>query len=246
MKVFVIGSCISRDAFALPEAEGVAEISHYSARSSLAVLPTGRVRVPLQVQNMPSPWRRRMIEADHRKSLLQALASVPSDLVLLDLIDERFNLLEIAGALATLSVEYMAVVPKPFAGTVIASGSDRHVKLWNAGFALLMDRLREAGRLDRLRVNRVYWATHDNSGAPLSDPSQERIAAANAFLEGRYADIARHLGSHVFFEYPAELMVADRGHKWGLSPFHYLRKFYLAQLDHFADFARSLPVEGAG
>ncbi len=230
MRVFIVGSCVSRDALAtVPEPQDI-RLAGYHARSSLGVLPSASVPLPDEIATIAAPWCRRMVQADHAKSLLRAVAEAAFDLLLLDLIDERFDLLETPDGVVTLSRDYADAVRRRPTGLVIPAFGARHVALWRAGFALLTRALHEQGRLDRLRVNRVFWASQTVFGEPLAGFEPARTAAANAFLRARYADIARALGDAVFLDYGADALRADPAHRWGLSPFHFAPEFYSAQL----------------
>ncbi|HMN77377.1 MAG TPA: DUF6270 domain-containing protein [Burkholderiaceae bacterium] len=230
MRVFIVGSCVSRDALAtVPEPQDLKLVS-YHARSSLGVLASGPVAQPEEIATIAAPWCRRMVQADHAKTLLHAVAEASFDLLLLDLIDERFDLLETPDGVVTVSREYAEAVGRRPMGLVIPAFGTRHVALWRAGFALLTTTLHEQGRLDRLRVNRVFWASRTVSGEPLAGFDPARTRAANAFLRARYEDIARALGDAVFLDYSADVLRADPAHRWGLSPFHFGPQFYDAQL----------------
>ena len=230
MRVFIVGSCVSRDALAtVPEPEDIT-LAGYHARSSLGALPSAPVALPDEIATIAAPWCRRMVQADHAKTLLRAVAEASFDLLLLDLIDERFDLLETPDGIVTLSREYADAVGRRPMGLVIPAFGARHVALWREGFALLTMALREQGRLDRLRVNRVFWASQTASGEPLVGFEPARTTAANRFLRARYEDIARALGDAVFIDYTADALRADPALRWGLSPFHFAPEFYAAQL----------------
>ena len=80
-------------------------------------------------------------------------------------------------------------------------------------------------------LNKVFWAAQDIHGDML--PQQEQIRASNDLLRARYEHLDG-LGIERTIDYPESLLVADPGHKWGLSPFHYSAGFYqhtMAELD---------------
>jgi hypothetical protein len=232
MRLFIVGSCVSRDALSFAGDPADIAIAGYHARTSLATLSSGPVPLPPRIDEMNSNWRRRMVEADHRKVLIRSIAAATFDVLLLDLIDERFHLLETTGQrVITHSADYASIAPSPLTGRRIPSGSDRHVALWRAGFHQVVAALKQKNRVDLLRVNRVFWASEMDDGRPIEGFDARRIAQANTFLRDRYADIESELGAGVFIDYPAECLRADPAHRWGLSPFHYVQAFYRHQLD---------------
>lgn len=243
VRLFIVGSGVSRDALSFAGDPADLPIAGYYARTSLATLASGPVPMPPRIGEITSNWRRRMVEADHRKVLPRSITAGTFDFLLLDLIDERFHLLETTGErVVTLSPDYTAIAPAPLLGQRVLSGSERHVALWRAGFEQLVAALKQSDRLDRLRVNRVFWANLTADGLPIVGFDPERIARANAFLRERYADIEAALGSGVFIDYPAECLVADPAHRWGLAPFHYVPAYYRHQIERLRGLAPAQAV----
>lgn len=80
--------------------------------------------------------------------------------------------------------------------------------------------------IDKIRINEVYWATRNTDGENVKGFTAERIEEANRFLKERYTYLKGHLPTGCFITYPEDMMVADVGHKWGESPFHYVQNFY--------------------
>jgi hypothetical protein len=225
LNVFLYGSCVSRDALA-DDAQGIVLSDHY-ARSSLASLAGAARPASAELDRIAAKGPRRMVQADHDQSVLAAIAERPYDLLLIDLIEERFHLLASGdGSIVTLSGDYAAVVDRPLRGRRIPSGSDEHAALWRAGLARLVAGLRAAGRLDRVRVNRVFWAGQTLDGEPIEGVAPAAIERANAFLAARYKDLEAVFGPAAFLDYPAELLRADPAHPEGVSPFHYVPALY--------------------
>ena len=218
-RVFIYGSCVSRDAFQF--ADHGLHLVGYIARSSLASAFDSRLPPAALVEaigKIPSAFQRRMVGWDLRRSAADILRAAHADIVLLDLVDERFSLLDAEGALVTLSGEFMKVGHKPDPECVIAPGSPRHMDAWERGMRSFLD---VVGR-DRVVVNKVRWATHDDHGEPLV--KQEWIARSNDTLSTMYDALAEQ--GVRFIAYPDELFVADHDHKWGVSPFHYTQAMY--------------------
>lgn len=216
-RIHIYGSCVSRDPFEFDE--GGLTLSGYIARSSLASafdtrFPTPDATIP--IANIASPFQRRMVKWDLSRCAASLLQGTPSDAILLDFIDERFSLLDLDGALVTISSEFIRSGYPVDPERVILSGSAEHLMAWKHGLAAMLAVI----DADRLIVNRVRWATHDSLGELLSD--QENIARNNATLEAMY-DHAATIPGIRFIDYRDELLVADRSHKWGVSPFHYPR-----------------------
>lgn len=223
-RVFICGSCVSRDAFEFAGPE--LHLAGYIARSSLASafdehVPDARLHENLA--RIPSAFQRRMVGWDLKRSAADVIDTANWDIVLLDLIDERFSLLQIDGALVTMSGEFMKTGIRGDPERLIASGSEAHVTAWKRGFARFLDTV----GAEQVVVNKVFWATHDNFGEPLE--RQEWISHNNATLARMYDHIERVARLRVI-AYPDSLLVAEREHKWGVSPFHYTRAMYMHTL----------------
>ena len=171
-----------------------------------------------------------MVERDIRKDFLNDLAGLQFDVLLLDLIDERFNLcVEPEGRACTLSSELLS---SGFLGdsdgrTRISTGSEEFWRLWEAGWVILVSKLRFLGVLDRLRVNQVFWAVRTEDGGKFEPnyPSW-RIGSANEFLARMYRRINADIPSEQFLGFDQGLMTGSIAHKWGISPFHYVDAYY--------------------
>ncbi|RMI12585.1 DUF6270 domain-containing protein [Cellulomonas triticagri] len=241
-RVAIVGSCVTRDAFGPQDADRW-QISTYYARTSLASAFGAVPFDDVDLEGIESAFQRRMVEQDLRKSLPVLLATDDSELVVYDPVDERFDLLEhpTSGALCTWSAELSRVTTPP-AGRRIRSGSDEFFRLWEAGWERLLRVLDARGRRADLRVNAARWASEVDDGGPLpAIYSDERIAAANAFLARLYARMRQDLSEHQFVEPRSRDLVAAREHRWGASPFHLVPSFY----DHFrAGLAQVAPSDG--
>jgi Family of unknown function (DUF6270) len=190
--------------------------------------------MPSTVQNISSKFQRRMVERDIRKDFLNDLARLQFDVLLIDLIDERFNLyVETEGRACTLSSELLisGFPTDSNRGSRIYSGSEAFWKLWEAGWAILVNKLRYLGYLDRLRVNQVFWGSRTENGGDFKpDYSDSQIDAANQFLDRMYQHISADIASEQFLRFDRGLMTGSVTHKWGNGPFHYIDAYYDAAI----------------
>lgn len=228
-RIFVLGSCVSRDAFEL-QGHGL-ELAGYVARTSLASAFLTRAAPPsvrAKVPRIASRFQRRMVDLDLRKRALSMIEGTHFDFLLVDLIDERFNLARFGGSntapeLFTLSRELASVCG--WTGPVVAPGTNQHLAAWKRGVGRLLRAVPPA----RIVVNRAFWARGFDNGEPLD--SQALITESNRTLEIMYGYLERN-GVGAVIDYPDGIF-ADPGHKWGVAPFHYTTRMYelmIAQL----------------
>lgn len=242
-RIFILGSCVSRDAFELA-GHGL-ELAGYVARTSLASAfltrpapPSVRAKVP----SIASRFQRRMVDLDLRKRALPVIEDAHFDFLLVDLIDERFNLARFGGSntapeLFTLSRELAGVCG--WTGPVVAPGTNQHLAVWKRGVGRLLRTVPPA----RIIVNRAFWARAFDNGELLEN--QALIAESNRTLEIMYGYLERN-GVGAVIDYPDGIF-ADPGHKWGVAPFHYTTRMYelmIAQLQAICAASRHVPVAG--
>lgn len=223
--ILIYGSCVSRDAF---ELSGAPEFYDYFARSSvtssMAESKSGFEDVDLS--RNPSAFQRRIVDADLNGGLVASLSDRKPGLLLVDFIDERFDTaLAATGNRFTISTELM-VAGVPIDGLErLKFGEERYFELFANGWR----RLTQLVDPSRIVVNKVYWAEADATGTRL--PAIDSIQQANANLDRIYDLVLEISPSVRWIEYPQEVFVADPQHKWGLSPFHYVERFYEIQVD---------------
>lgn len=71
-----------------------------------------------------------------------------------------------------------------------------------AGWLILVNKLRCLGALDRLRVNQVFWSSRaENGGNFEPDYSYSQIDSANQFLDRMYKRISADIPSEQFLRF---------------------------------------------
>lgn len=230
--IFILGSCVSRDAFEYPGGE-LFFISKYLARTSLASQILEKFSDEGALQRIPSKFQRDVVFADMEKILFRSIWEIPFDALVIDFIDDRFPLLVSECAGLTVSSEYAdakrrddGIVALP-SGTILEGRSGPKLELWQKGLDLLLDVVSRARPNAHVIVNRVYWASETYSGESLPSWMGD-WKVENAFLDELYRRCA--LSPQVkFIEYDVPFR-SDPNHVWGLSPFHYGAPVYMAFL----------------
>lgn len=231
VKVLLFGSCVSRDAL---ELNGFAdmELIEYFARSSIAGVGTAACDREVSLDNVESNFQRRILGYELNKSFADVVVSTDFDVLLVDLIDERFGLLvsEDENTVFTLSNEMLKTdVKSVYEGLeVVLPLSQRYYELWLGGWERLVDILSHHGCLHKLRVSQALWASQDSTGVTFDAMYRKGwIEKNNQFLMRMYERMAQDLSSTQFVQFTKESVVADANHKWGRSPFHYMPQVYM-------------------
>lgn len=231
--IFIIGSCVSRDILGYDN--GQLKLADYFARTSFGSAFQSRHIPDNYSDALDSKFQRRLVHADLSKELPTKLTSTSFDILLVDFIDERFDLFQFeTGAICTVSSELLKagfLKHRP-AGRVIRSGSDEFLKIWQEGWDQFIDLAKKHNILDRVHINRVFWAEKMNSGACYSPPyDAENIESGNALLRKLYAYSSKDIDQSQFLDYSSSLFFGADNHKWGSSPFHYIDSYYITALE---------------
>jgi hypothetical protein len=229
-KIFVLGSCVSRDTLTYARDDSF-QLTGYLTRTSFASALEGRTVPDNYSDKLASPFQARCVASDLAKSLPEILETSEFDKLVLDFIDERFDLFEFEdGAICTISSPLVAggFEPAKTKGRVIKSGSKEHLERWVDGWNRLCAQLRTMNRLDAVRVNRVFWSKVADDGEGFGARySNEQIDAANDVLAVLYDLASKTLKEDQFISFDAKNCIGATKHKWGREPFHYIDDYYL-------------------
>lgn len=233
MNVLIFGSCVSRDILShSAKSKSSLVLVDYFARSSFASLvarSAGEVVISY-LDRIPSAFQRRMVERDLKKSFLTSIEDLDFDCLLVDFIDERFNVWFGAdGTVCTLSSEFVQTgfLDEIGGGRVVFSGSDEFWENWLLGWSAFVNKLRSVNKLDKIIINKVFWSKNTVGGRAFGRAySERRIFEANEFLEKIYARVEQDIPNCQFVMFSNDQLRAADVHKWGLSPFHYVDEYY--------------------
>ena len=218
--VFVMGSCVSRDAFDYLDSP----LSGYRARFSYASLhlpPIYHDKELLTVNS--SPFQRRMVEGDLSRTNVRLAQLAAGPTILVDFIDERLPLIKTSRSAYTESPEFLKTGLERGQRSIDVF-SETYFDEFERGWEYFISALHHK----RILINRVLWATHSSDGSLLQD--QKLIAQQNAKLERIYNIVdLRNADNVKLLAYPHSVLLADANHRWGLSPFHFTPDFYEAQ-----------------
>lgn len=241
-RIAIIGSCITRDLWPIlgETPRNLLYVSRTSLASLFAPAPAG-VTTADQPPNGLRPQPHAALVADLRKTALAALVAHRPTHIVFDFIDDRFDLLSAGGGLAahTWELDVSGYLDQPaFAdGHRIARTTPACERLWVQGAAemtafLSATPLREA----KIVLHEAQWATRylDATGEihafePVVDVLEGRMTKLrdqNTMLDRYQAAFAELAPQATRIRAPDDLRVADTGHRWGLSPFHFVTDYY--------------------
>ncbi|WP_193068003.1 DUF6270 domain-containing protein, partial [Halomonas sp. 3D7M] len=224
--VLIFGSCVSRDAIS-PMIGSSVELSGYYARSSLGSISSPSFVDGSILENITSPFQKRMVRYDMDKSIISAVERNGFDVLVIDLIDERFNLVQCGSGLATLSTEHARGLKGKKPKGLVNAYSEKKMQLWKRGVDRLASAIGKGLGFDRVVLNKVYWTNHLDSegGRKIEKVSDEQVSRANGFLQEMYTYLEEKMPGVNNIEYGEGELVADENHKWGVSAFHYGERY---------------------
>lgn len=226
-KFFIIGSSVSRDIFAGRYSSEISSNQYYP-RTSFCRLALSPVQNLPELSKVTSPFQRKIIKQDMISDLFYSLDNTKFDYVLIDLIDERYGLINFDNTFITNSYELnlAGILADTTQLTKIETGSQEYFKLWEKGFNKFIKYCKEKNILNKILINKVYWASSFDDASPILNFTQEKIDFNNSVLNHLYKLIEKHIPESNFITNPKSYFIAKKNHKWGTMPFHYIDSFY--------------------
>lgn len=244
VRVFVYGSCVSRDTLELAHA-GEFNIVRYVARQSLLSMGRNAIEFWPEGFSLKSKFQNEMAREDWLGSVWWRMTQQLEkgiDLVLWDLTDERFGVYSFHDkARVTRTIDMVNTPLETVAAehTYLPLGHPEHLRWWRWLVQLFAQRLRDAGLFEKTVVLRVPWATETETGEPT--PSSMGISATEANeLFAPYYEALQAEGYRIIdlSDFP---VFAEPLHQWGLAPFHYTLEVYEQIIAQLREFLASAP-----
>ena len=224
-KIFIWGSCVSRDCFNYPSSF---EVVAYHARCSCVSAMSKPVPLAgINLNNIESKFKRKAIINDFQKQLLYDLQVIDFDILLIDFIDERFPLkIDAEGRVITVSAELQETGAVLLDNNLIYVNDEKRFSLWCEAWDKFMSFCMKLGIKDKIVINRPYWAGHMENNKKIYKFTQNYIKKNNCFLNRIYSTIEKYIPKMQFIDYPDKFIIANSKHRWNISPFHYIDDFY--------------------
>lgn len=231
-RIFLLGSCVSRDIFEYDAGQAFNIVRYFSCSSfasSTSPTPVDEGRLGGDIDRLASEFQRRVVRADLSKILLDEIEGVDFDYLLTDFIDERFAIFHFFdGEIFTYSV-YLSnagVDPARLDGELIMRATERYFELWEAGWTRFAERLKAGGLLKKVVLNRVFWAARTVDGGDyLPMFPAEYVEKVNHYLGRMYDRAARDLPAGNVLDFGTEFLGAE-SHRWGREPYHFTEDYY--------------------
>ena len=229
--VLIFGSCVSRDIFNIEYSRDF-KVSNYYARSSFASLVGKAYENEAALNKISSKFQRSMVSNDFSKEVFTAGAKIDkADIILIDFIDERYDLVVFpSGEMITNSDELATsrLLKEPgLEFRLVKQGSAERRELWLQGIRKFFDLLKAHNKLNRVLVNKAYWATGFEGKTDTAYPvDRDKVDEANRDLDWMYDALRNDIREDQFLTFRSGICTASESHRWGISPFHYGDRYY--------------------
>ena len=225
-EIDIFGSCVTRDAFNSPQASNYT-MNQYFARTSLISLYSPSLDIKKEGINLDSQFQQRIVFFDLNKVFRSHIATSNTSFLLIDFIDERFDVLKHRDSFLTKSSEYQRSNLPNILNTQIVEKDDKYFQMWEHAAQKLIKDISHR-KSNSVVLHHAYWRKEyrDKDGTIKLFPDQKRIEYNNGILNRMYSfveSISQGLIVSINLE---DDYVADSSHIWGLSPFHYENKYY--------------------
>jgi len=225
-RVAIFGSCVTRDLFEYPRLRPT--LALYAARSSVISTTAPAVAIGAHEVTLKSKFQKRCVLVDFQKSFWRQLKEVRPDWLVVDLVDERFDLLRTNGSFVTRSSAFEAAglgSLDRYDWQPVERHSEDGLALFDDASKRFVHRATQTVPPERIVLHRARWLTRYREGDRIEDfPADRRRFAdwMNQTLERGYEALAEQLGrSCAEVDLDPRRYAADAAHRWELEPFHY-------------------------
>jgi hypothetical protein len=185
-----------------------------------------------------------MVREDLTKEVVADLVASQPDVLVVDLVDERFDVVQVGGSWYTMSDYYERLgleVAMRFAASVSSAyRSPERAVQFDEAVALLAPELASALPRTHIVLHQAWYTARTADPAqPFYSTATKHAMSSNESLARWYASLRHGFGRRLHvLEPPRELLVGDPAHRWGLAHYHYVPEYYtwmLAALNGVAD-----------
>jgi len=228
VRLAIWGSCATRDV--LEVGEHPFEVD-YHARTSWVSQASAPRQPPVPVPD-GSGFGARMVREDLTKEVVADLVLNQPDVLVIDLIDERFDVIQIDQGWYTMSDYYERLGLEPALREVATQTSlyrspERNLQ-FRAAASKLAPVLASALPQTRVVLHQAWYTSRTADPAiPFYATATKHAMSSNEALAAWYASLRSAFGRRLHvLEAPRDLLVGDPAHRWGLAHYHYVPEYY--------------------
>ena len=229
MKISILGSCITRDIFREMKLDHL--VKSYRARTSIHSIIQEQKANSTTLSLPESNFQKRMVLADFNKEDLEFKGC---DFLIIDLIDERFDLITNFGSVITLSNEIKQNNLIENKNLYVERGSELDYSLWRKAVRKLSNKIDIPIIIHKSRLSHKL-----NIDTPAIDIDYLYIDKMNEILSKYEEIIYDEIEVVGTISVPNELLISDVNHVWNYSPYHYIKSYYEEALNQIFEITKT-------
>lgn len=241
--VTIWGSCVSRDIF--NQRQDRYSVYLNIQRNSVKTIYGNALDLDERMYDCAgNGWNARMLKYNAEKSVPSILSQKPTDYILIDLVDDRFNLASFLYKGKQIYIPYYLGFEKlvdflktqenefPFENLVSLSLDKLSESFLDEGIARAAELLKKIYRQDQIIINEFYLLSRyvDAELNLCEYPNQAGIGKMNAHLHVMYEKLEKALPEARIIRMP-EHTLGEPNHLWGLASTHAEKSYYAYVLD---------------
>jgi len=240
IKIYIQGSRLTREIFEFQEKSNFKPV-HYSEKPAFAALSYAFFQKSSHssLQEKRLSHQNNMIPAHQHQHFFPHLINKDFDFILIDFMNEKYGLVNINN----WSINYLdsktatthdSIQKNGFQTTY---GNNEYLQDILSGFDLFYDNLKSIGKSEKLIVNKIFWATHDEHGKALFS-MLTYINKANELLSEIYCSLERNYTNLKFINYGETVFITRSKLKNGLNTYYYIDKIYkkaLIEIENYCE-----------
>lgn len=234
----ILGSCDSRDILRVYKdtyKKNTFKINSYISNNSIASLLAQKIDYNEKKINIKSEFLTQCVKHDLDKTTLeQTIKSLQKEsLFIIDLMDERFDLLIYNDSVITNSWSFRSTEAKNElkAETTLNFNSKEKLEISINAISNLISLASEIIPSKNIIINKVFMCSHYFDGEKFIkfDKVKYTIDEYNSFVEYIYDHIKINHSGVTQLDSPYYISFCDSNHLWGAHPYHYNNTFYLSR-----------------
>lgn len=221
-KYFILGSCVTRDIFNFVSKDDYTIVDYY-ARTKMSSLISKSLEIQDEDIHLESSFQKKIVKKDLNKTFFEDLKNTNFDYLIIDLIDERFDLFKVGNSYITISNEFRN---SKLEETLNGEKIQKSLEEWKKDCEIFSKELLSIIPKDKIIIHHAIWANLYIENDKIYKFEQQRAIEKNNSLLGKYYKILENcLSGCRVIHYESELL-ANAEHQWGLSPFHFEDEYY--------------------
>ncbi|WP_426347036.1 DUF6270 domain-containing protein [Cronobacter universalis] len=235
-QVSIFGSCVSRDVVEISNnlTPCAIKLDEYIARNSMAALLSGAIDYSDSDIDLTSPFLKKCIHHDLKKTALKSLMySLSGDsFLIIDFMDERFDVLNFNGRFITNSWDFRAThLAKKFnqPNCFLKFESTAKLNLWEKGFDIVYREVVKtlSPRNIVVIIPPMAAIMYGENGFSRFENNKYAISQYNEMLCIMNDHLERNYSGITLVKPLPWMLFCDYRHKWGAHPYHYNNYLYL-------------------